>query len=62
MTAKNTHRMPFLLETEDAVDRIGRAILRGDRTLTFPWQVATAMRVLRQLPDGISDRASGRLR
>ena len=49
-------RMPFLLETDDAADRIGRAILRGDRVCSFPWQLRSLAQVVKGLPDGIFDR------
>lgn len=42
--------MPFLLETADAVERMGRAILRKDEVFAFPWQTATAARVAGVLP------------
>lgn len=51
MTAKNKFHMPFLLETEDAVARMGEAILDGRASLTFPWQMAVAIRALTVLPD-----------
>ena len=37
MTAKNKFKMPFLLETDDAADRMGRAILRGEKLFAYPW-------------------------
>ena len=49
-------RMPFLVETDDAADRIGRAILRGDRVYSFPWQLRSLARVVNGLPDGLFDR------
>ncbi len=36
LTANNRFPMPFLLETADAADRMGRAILRGDARFAFP--------------------------
>jgi hypothetical protein len=36
MTAKNKFKMPFLLEADDAADRMGRAILRGDEAVRLP--------------------------
>ncbi|MGQ0505718.1 MAG: SDR family NAD(P)-dependent oxidoreductase [Myxococcaceae bacterium] len=62
LTAKNRFKMPFLLETEDAVDRIGRAILKGSSEMTFPWTTATLMRTLAMLPNSLYDRAAQRLR
>jgi len=53
MTAPNRHPMPFLLETQDAVERMGRAITRGVPVFPFPWQMATLMRLVTALPDFI---------
>ncbi len=36
MTAKNRLPMPFILETDDAADRMGRAIVRRDPFSSFP--------------------------
>lgn len=55
MTAGIQHAMPFLLETGAAVELMGRAILRGDGEYNFPWPVATAMGVLRLLPNALFD-------
>lgn len=51
MTQKNKpEAMPFLLDTDEAVDRMGRAIVRGDRVFAFPWQTATAIRASAAMP------------
>lgn len=62
LTAKNKFPMPFLLETEDAVERMGRAILRGEAEFAFPWQLASAMRVMKSLPNPLFDATARRLR
>jgi short-subunit dehydrogenase len=56
MTAQNKFPMPFLLETEDAVERMARAIQREDAEYVFPWQMAGAMGVLKLLPNALFDR------
>jgi short-subunit dehydrogenase len=61
MTAKNKFPMPFLLETEDAADRMGRAILRGDAEFSFPWQLSGAMRLVKTLPNPLFDATARRL-
>ena len=61
MTAKNKFKMPFLMETEDAVARIGEAIFRGDAVFAFPWPMALAARALRVLPNGLFDVAARRM-
>jgi short-subunit dehydrogenase len=55
MTAKNRFKMPFLLETDDAVNRMGRAIVRGARTYVFPWQMKLLINTARALPDALYD-------
>jgi short-subunit dehydrogenase len=59
MTAENRFAMPFLLETDDAADRIGRAILRGDALFAFPWQMAWLTRLGSLLPSWVVSRAMG---
>ena len=51
MTAKNkAETMPFLLETDDAVERMGKAILRGAKVYAFPWQLTSVLSVGLSLP------------
>jgi NADP-dependent 3-hydroxy acid dehydrogenase YdfG len=59
-TAGYTFQMPFLVELDDAVERIGRAIVRGDAALKFPWPLALAARMMRLLPNGVWDRLARR--
>ncbi len=56
ITAGREGRMTFLLETDDAADRMGRAILRGERVFSFPWQLQLVARLVRGLPDSLFDR------
>ena len=62
MTAKNDFPMPFLMETDAAVDLMGKGILRGDTELTFPWQLALPTRLVKVLPNPLFDAAARRLR
>ncbi|AEI65248.1 SDR family oxidoreductase [Corallococcus macrosporus] len=62
LTATNNFPMPFLMETEDAVERMGKGILRGDAELSFPWQLAVPTRVAKLLPNPLFDAAARRLR
>lgn len=62
MTAPNKHPMPFLLETQDAVERMARAIMRGVPVYRFPWQMSAVMKVVTALPDPIFDRLGRRVR
>jgi short-subunit dehydrogenase len=61
MTAKNKHPMPFLLETDDAVARMGRAIFRGAREFAFPWQLSGAMKLLKAMPNPLFDATARKM-
>lgn len=61
MTAKNKFPMPFLLETDDAVDRMGRAIVRGDSEYAFPWQMSGLMKVAKAMPNGMWNAAARKM-
>jgi short-subunit dehydrogenase len=61
MTAKNKFKMPFLMETDQAVDAIGEAIMRGQSAIAFPWQMALVSRVLRLLPNSVFDIAAKKM-
>jgi short-subunit dehydrogenase len=57
MTDKNKFKMPFILETEDAAQMIGKAILRTDSAYVFPWQMSLLYTSLRAMPNKVFDRA-----
>ncbi len=61
MTARNKFTMPFLLETEDAVNRIWKAIERGEEVVSFPWQMAAALKTLTALPRPLAEAALRRM-
>jgi NADP-dependent 3-hydroxy acid dehydrogenase YdfG len=56
MTAKHTYKMPFLLETEDAVERMGQGIVREAEEYDFPSPMAVLAKVGGLLPAGIQKR------
>lgn len=56
MTDRNRFRMPWLMETEDAVERIAGAILRGRAVLRFPLPMSLLMRGVCLLPNALYDR------
>ena len=58
MTAENQFPMPFLLQTDAAARRIGRAIARHRRVYTFPWPMALAARLLPFIPGALLTRAA----
>jgi short-subunit dehydrogenase len=50
-TAKNKpETMPFILELDDAVERMGKAMVRGAKTVAFPWQLTSAIGLASALP------------
>ncbi len=51
MTAKNNPKeMAFLLETDDAVNRMGKAIVRREEVFAFPWQLSSIIGAATALP------------
>jgi short-subunit dehydrogenase len=55
MTAQNK-RMPFLIEADDAADRIIRAIRQRKKLLRFPWAMVQLVRLVRLLPQALARR------
>ncbi|EPX64979.1 putative short chain dehydrogenase [Cystobacter fuscus DSM 2262] len=62
MTAQNKFSMPFLLETDAAVELMGQAILRGEAEYAFPWQMKGVMGLVKHLPNGLFDGIARRAR
>jgi short-subunit dehydrogenase len=60
ITARNKQPMPFLLETDDAADRMGRAILRRQARFAFPWPMALASWTAKRLPQAVVARLGRR--
>lgn len=50
MTAVNRFPMPFLLEVEDAAQRIVKGLAAGRFEVAFPWQLAWPLKLLRVVP------------
>ena len=50
MTAKNKFPMPFMLQTDDAVRRMRKAIAKRKRTYTFPRRLYALIYLLQLLP------------
>jgi short-subunit dehydrogenase len=61
MTADAPNPLPFLMDLEPAIERIGRAILRADSEFAFPWQMSTVLSVVKLFPNGLYDVAAKRL-
>ena len=62
MTDSNDFEMPFLIELNDATERILRAVRRGDSEYSFPWQLAWPARFARFLPNWAYDKIVSRTR
>ena len=62
LTSARAHKMPFLMELDDAIPFFLRAIERKKRFATFPWQLATIVRAGRFMPGWLYDRLAGRAR
>ncbi|MBL8914366.1 MAG: SDR family NAD(P)-dependent oxidoreductase [Archangium sp.] len=63
MTAKNKPgSMPFLLETDDAVERMGKAMVRKAKVFTFPWQLSSIISLGSSLPRPLRTPLLQRLR
>lgn len=56
MTDRHPFRLPFLLQTDDAVRRIIRAIAQKRRNYTFPWPMAIIGHLLPYFPGWILGR------
>lgn len=63
LTAKNKpEAMPFLLEADDAVERMGKAILRRAKVYAFPWQLSSLIGVASSMPGPMQTAVLRKLR
>ena len=62
LTANRTHRMPYLMELDDAIPHFIRAIEKKKKFAAFPWQLATIVRAGKIMPAWMYDRIAGRVR
>lgn len=51
-------KMPFVIDTDEAVTLMARAIVRHDGTFTFPWQMRLLRPVLRHAPEWLVRRVA----
>ncbi len=56
MTDGQPHPMPFLMDAEEAAERIARALLRRPAVYRFPWLLYRLMKMTRWLPDSVIRR------
>lgn len=61
MTSVNRFEMPYILKADDAAERILRGLEKGKFEIAFPWQLVTALKVLRAMPNSIYLRIAGRM-
>lgn len=56
MTDVNTYAMPFMIEANDAAQRMVRVIGRGASFAVIPWQMGVVGWLLQRLPNWLFDR------
>lgn len=56
LTDRNHHPMPFLMDVDDAVMRMSRAIQRQVSEYAFPWPLALPVRLAKFIPNWLYDR------
>jgi short-subunit dehydrogenase len=60
LTAGREATMPFLMELDDAVQKIVNAIEKGKKSYAFPWQLASLVRVGMVMPTFMYDWIASR--
>jgi len=60
LTSGRQAKMPYLMELDDAVTKIVRAIEKGKQTYAFPWQLASIVRLAMIMPNFMYDRIASR--
>ena len=50
LTAKNKFPMPFLMEVEDAAQKMGEGLRRKKFEIAFPWQLVWILKIVNHLP------------
>ncbi len=56
MTDVNPYAMPFILDADDAAQRMARVIARGSSFAVVPWQMGLVGRAMKLLPNWLYDR------
>ncbi len=59
LTKNNKVPMPFLMDADLASQKIRRAIERGSKRFTFPWQMALTTHLIKAMPDFLYDWVAG---
>jgi short-subunit dehydrogenase len=61
LSTKHKAERPFMMELDEAVDRMAQAIVQGDPVLSFPWALAAPLWLGKLLPARMWDAAAKRL-
>ncbi len=56
MTDRNRFRMPFLMDTDKAAQKIVHGLERNKPRIAFPWQMYGSIRLLQMMPVWLADR------
>lgn len=62
LTDGRAHKMPYLMELDDAIPLFVRAIEKRKKFAAFPWQLATFVRSGKFMPAWLYDRIAGKRR
>lgn len=62
LTSGRNHKMPYLLELDDAIPHFIRAIERRKKFAAFPWQLASIVRLGKIMPAWMYDCIAGKAR
>lgn len=60
MTEHHPFKMPWLVQPDDAAQRILKALRRKKKIFNFPWQMSLFMRLTRWVPDWLIARTSSK--
>jgi short-subunit dehydrogenase len=60
LTSGRKAKLPYLMELDDAVEKIVRAIEKKRKSYAFPWQLATIVRTAMIMPASMYDRIASR--
>ncbi|HXM35443.1 MAG TPA: SDR family NAD(P)-dependent oxidoreductase [Pyrinomonadaceae bacterium] len=60
LTSGRHAQMPFLMELDDAIKKIVRAIEKRRKSYAFPWQLATVVRAGMLMPNFMYDRIASK--
>jgi len=60
LTAGRHSKMPFLMELDEAVKKMIRAIEKRKKTVAFPWQLASIVRLGMVMPNFMYDRIAAK--